>query len=402
MSRILKDQSGIAIIWVAIGMSCILGFAVLALDLGAIQTTRTQLQNAADAAVLAAAYELVPDGTPLGQRKQNARNVAIGIAGLNRAFIDRGVGPVVINAGDVTFPEDTRVTVTTHRTKATGDALRTYFIQLIPPFGDGLADITADASAALLPGGGTKGFFPWTLPDRFQDVNGDSTWNDAEPFTDGNGNGEWDPGEDFDDVDKDGEYDPSDIYDPVETGYQTPADAGLLLEVKQGDPQNALVSGFFYPSRFPPTGYYSGEAPLGGGAVYREWIINKSPYWVSVGDILRLEKGNMQGPTKQGGNQIIGDCNTSYYDPADNQVKGHNHASAVPCPRIGAIAFFDPSNVTGSSDKFVTVVKISHWFVESIGQPQNTVRAILLELVDPNAIPGGPSGGFIYLVRLVE
>jgi hypothetical protein len=174
------------------------------------------------------------------------------------------------------------------------------------------------------------------------------------------------------------------------------------LEVKQGDPSSALVPGFYYPSRFPPLGYFSGEDPTPGASIYKEWILNKSPYWVSVGDVLRLEKGNMQGPTKSGTNQIINDCNTSYYDPADNQVKGHSHAATVPCPRMGAIAFFDPSNVTGSSDKEVTVVKISHWFVDSIGQPQNTVRAILLELVDPNAVPGNPSGGFIYLVRLVE
>lgn len=402
MSRILKDQSGIAIIWVAIGMSCILGFAVLALDLGAIQTTRTQLQNAADAAVLAAAYELMPDGTSLQERKQKATQMAIGIAGLNRAFIDRTVGPVNITAGDVTFPEDTRVTVTTHRTEATGDPLRTYFIQLIPPFGDGLADVTADASAELIPGSGTNGFFPWVLPDRYDDVNGDGMWNDAEPFTDGDGDGVWDPGESFEDEDKDGEYDPSDFYDPDSTGYQCPADAGLLLEVKQGDPQNALVSGFYYPSRFPPIGYFSGEDPNPGAAIYKEWIINKSPYFVTVGDVLYLEKGNMQGPTKSGCNLIIGDCPTSYYDPADNQVKGHSHDLSIECPRIGAIAFFDPSDVTGSSDKEVVVVKISHWFVESIGQPQNTVMARLLELVDPNAVPGPPSGGFLHLVRLVE
>jgi len=53
----LKDRKGIAVIWVAIGMASILGFAVLALDLSAIQTARTQLQNAADAAALASILE---------------------------------------------------------------------------------------------------------------------------------------------------------------------------------------------------------------------------------------------------------------------------------------------------------------------------------------------------------
>jgi len=402
MSKIFKDESGIAVIWVAIGMSCIVGFAVLALDLSAIQTTKTQLQNAADAAVLAAAPELVPGGASLQERRQNARQMAIGIAALNRAFIDRTVGPVNIGAGDVTFPEENRVTVTTHRTVATGDALRTYFIQLLPPFGDGLADVTADATAEIMPAGGTRGFFPWMLPDRFQDNDGDGEWDDPDPFTDTNGNGDWDPGEPYVDENKDGVYTQGDFYDPILTGYNTPADAGVFLPVKQGNPQDALVAGFYYPVRFPPTGYYTGEAPLGGAAVYKDWIINKSPYLVQIGDVLRVENGNMQGPTKSGTRDIIDACPTSYYDSSDNTVKGHSHPESVPCPRIGAIAFFDPENIQGGSDKLVTVVKISHWFIESVGQPQNTVYGRLLEIVDPNAVPGLPSGGFIHLVRLVE
>jgi hypothetical protein len=402
MIRKLKDREGIAVVWVAIGMASIVGFAVLALDLSAIQTARTQLQNAADSAVLAAAPELFPDGAALQQRRQDATQMAISFAGMNRALIDGGVGPVVINAGDVTFPEANQVTVRTHRTEATGDPVKTYFVQLIPPFGNGLADVTADATAEILGAGGTRGFFPWALPDRFKDVNGDSTWNDAEPFDDTNANGDWDPGEPYDDVDKDGEYDPSDIYDPILTGYLTPADAGILLEVKQGEPQMTLVPGFYFPVRFPPLDYYSGESPESGADIYRNFIMNKSPYLVNIGDQLRVEKGNMQGPTKQGVDDIVARCPTSYYDHVDEKVKAHSHPETVPCPRIGAIAFFDPANIQGGSDKVVTVVKLSHWFIESMAEPQNTIYGRLIEIVDPDAVPGDPSGGFIYLVRLVE
>jgi Flp pilus assembly protein TadG len=399
----LKDRQGIAIIWVAIGLASILGFAVLALDLSAIQTARTQLQNAADSAVLAAAPELMPDGASLQDRRQDATQMAIVFASMNRALIDESVGPVVINDGDVTFPEDHQVTVRTHRTEATGDPVKTYFIQLIPPFGNGLADVTADATAEILGAGATRGFFPWALPDRYEDVNGDGKWNDAEPFTDGDPqNGEWDPWESFEDEDKDGEYDPSDFYDPDSTGYQTPADAGILLEVKQGLPQMTLVSGFYFPVRFPPMDYHTGESPSGGASIYNEWIVNKSQYLVKIGDILHIEPGNMQGPTKSGVNDIVEACPTSYYDPADGKVKGHAHPETVPCPRIGAIAFFDPSSIEGSADKYVTVVKLSHWFIENVGDPQNTVYGRLIEIVDPDAVPGLPSGGFIYVVRLIE
>lgn len=439
MLKLAKDESGIAILWVAVSMGIIVGAAVLAIDLSSIQTTRTQLQNAADAAALAAAQDLAWKGTStLAERRQDATNTAIAIAALNRAFIDRTVGPVNISGSDVTFPSESEVTVRTHRTVADGDPLRTYFIRLIPPFGNGLADVQADATAMVAPASGTRGFFPWVLPDRYEDLDGDGVWDDPEPFTDQNGNGEWDDdepytdangngkwdvGEWFDDLDGDGEYSlrepfedldgngiySADFYDPILTGYGTGElyphnDAGMLLVVAQGDPQSTLTSGFYYPARWPPEEYYTGESPLSGASIYQNWIMNKSPYLVQIGDHVRLEYGRMRGPTRSGVNDIISRCPTSFYnadlDPPG--VDGHSHDGSIDCPRIGAIAFFDPADVQGSSNKLVTIVKLSHWFVESMDQ-QNTVYGRLIEIVDALAIGGGgDSGGFIVSVRLVE
>ncbi len=409
MLKLAKDESGIAIVWVAVSMGIIVGAAVLAIDLSSIQTTRTQLQNAADAAALAAAQDLAWDGTStLAERRQEATNTAIAIAARNRAFIDRTVGPVNISASDVTFPSESEVTVRTHRTVADGDPLRTYFIRLIPPFGDGLADVQADATAMVAPASGTTGFFPWVLPDRYDDLDGDGVWDDPEPFTDQNGNGEWDNGEPFEDLDGNGIYS-ADFYDPILTGYGTGDpyahdDAGMLLVVAQGDPQSTLTSGFYYPARWPPEDYYTGESPLSGASIYQNWIMNKSPYLVQVGDHVRLEYGRMRGPTRSGVNDIISRCPTSFYNPDLDPpgVDGHSHDGSIDCPRIGAIAFFDPADVQGSSNKLVTIVKLSHWFVESMDQ-QNTVYGRLIEIVDGSSIGGGGnSGNFIVLVRLVE
>lgn len=414
MLSFARDDRGIAVVWVAISMGIIIGSAILAIDLSSIQATRTQLQNAADAAALAAVQELGPSSTlSLSEKRQNATQQAITFAALNRAFIDRTVGPVNITSEDVTFPEVNKVTVRTHRTEATGDPLRTYFIRLIPPFGDGLADVQADATAQIEGADAANGFFPWVLQDRYEDRDGDGEWDDApEPYTDQNGNGQWDEGEPYEDLDKHGTYSEGDYYDPIATGYGTAPpspfnDVGLQLVLKQGNPAGTLTSGFFYPCRWPPLDYYTGEAPLGGGDVYNEWIVNKSPYWVKIGDVLRLEYGNMQGPTKHGVDQIIDECPTSFFNPEGDPpeipwVDGHSHDISIDCPRIGAIAFFDPSNVQGSSDKFVTVVKLSYWFVESIGA-QNTVYGRLIEIVDADALGGGGfSGGFIYTIKLVE
>lgn len=409
MLKTALNNRGIAVIWVAISLSLIVAAAIMALDLSAIQTTRTQLQNAADAAALAAATELVPDGRTVEERKDDATDGAIAIAAENRALVGRTIDAVNINAGDVIFPIDTRVTVTTHRTEATGDPLHTYFIKLLPPYDDdGLADIWADATAEVISASGTAGLFPWVLPDRYEDKDGDGKWDFREDLDDTNSNGLWDPGEDFDDVDKDGVWDEGDFYDSILTGYGTAPpspfnDAGIELVLKQGNPAGTLTSGFFYPTRMPPTDHDSGEDPYGGASIYEDWIINKSPYVVRIGDVLRLEYGNMVGPTKKGVNTILDNCPTSYFDMPSGPVLGHNHPTTVPCPRIGAIAFFDPSNVQGSSDKLVTVVKLSYWFVNRMAGKQNTIYGRLIEIADPDAVGGGGfSGGFIYSIKLVE
>ena len=87
---------------------------------------------------------------------------------------------------------------------------------------------------------GTAGFFPWVLPDRFEDRNSNGEWDAPEPFTDSNGNGQWDQGESFADLDGDGEYDEGDWYDPVLTGYGTAPPShntvyGRLIEI--ADPE---------------------------------------------------------------------------------------------------------------------------------------------------------------------
>ncbi len=410
MKKIAKDERGIAVIWVAVSMALIMGAAVLAIDMSAIQTTKTQLQNAADAACLAAVHELLPSGaTTSNQREHNATNVAIEVAALNNAFKEHTIGAVEITEADVSFPSAVEVTVRTHRTEATQDPLRTYFIGLIKPFGDNIADVSADATAQLVGAGGTRGFFPWILPDRFQDNDGDGVWDEPEPFDDLNKNGEWDPGEPYADLNNNKKYDVGDFYDPILTGYGTgpPSpfnDAGLELVLKQGTPQDALTAGFFYPTRWPPLDYYTGERPQSGAAAYRNFIINKSPYLVQIGDRVRLEYGNMQGPTKQGTSTIIDECPTSSYNEDTGKIEGHSHDETIYCPRIGAIAFFHPGDVQGSSDKVVTIVKISHWFVSDMrSKNTTTVYGRLLQIVDPDAVTGGGfSGGFVFLTRLVE
>ena len=55
MRRLLKANSGNMLIMVAISLAVLASFGVLAIDIGRMLVTKTQLQNAADAAALAGA-----------------------------------------------------------------------------------------------------------------------------------------------------------------------------------------------------------------------------------------------------------------------------------------------------------------------------------------------------------
>lgn len=58
---LLKDQKGLAIVYIALMISALFGFVGLAVDVGHLYVVRGKLQNAADAAALAGAWSLYRD-----------------------------------------------------------------------------------------------------------------------------------------------------------------------------------------------------------------------------------------------------------------------------------------------------------------------------------------------------
>ena len=58
LRNVHKNERGVVIIWSAFFMIMMLGFVALGIDVAKIMATRTELQNAADAAALAGASGL--------------------------------------------------------------------------------------------------------------------------------------------------------------------------------------------------------------------------------------------------------------------------------------------------------------------------------------------------------
>lgn len=78
-----QRQGGAVAIIVALSLAVLVGFAGLALDGGQLYVTKTELQNAADACALGAAYELT--GSPIPQTSfERAENAGITVATQNR------------------------------------------------------------------------------------------------------------------------------------------------------------------------------------------------------------------------------------------------------------------------------------------------------------------------------
>lgn len=112
LSRKYAKQRGAIIVWFALFMMTMLSFVALGIDVAKLAATRTQLQNAADAAALAGASALDPLTGRINPELAVTRAQQAGAA--NEAFIDVSQ-PVNIEAGDVEMMSENRVRVTVRR-----------------------------------------------------------------------------------------------------------------------------------------------------------------------------------------------------------------------------------------------------------------------------------------------
>src|SRR6516164_2417242 len=103
IQRLYRNQRGMSMLFVSLGMLGFLGASTLAIDVGMLMTARTQAQTSADAGALAGATALVfnnfTDHSAGGPAVTSAINTA-------QANFVMGAAPSVTSS-DVTFPFDT-------------------------------------------------------------------------------------------------------------------------------------------------------------------------------------------------------------------------------------------------------------------------------------------------------
>ena len=361
MQTTLKNNRGSVMIMAAVALVALFGFAVLTIDGAMLMTTKNQLQAAADAAALAGATGLA------GGSEAIAVERAIAIASNNQAVQDLR-RPVTITEDDITFPEPGMIRVRTHRTEATGDPLRTFFLRIVNPISANLTDVSAVAAAQFYDVCATNCVKPWAIPDRWDDVNA---------------NGEMEVGE---------------SYDPDLTGYNAPGDVGQAIVLKVGNPQQAIASGQFFPIDLPPLDCGCGSDPQTGGSQYRWNIANCNSFTIEPGDHLQLEPGNMVGPTRQGMQELIDADPNAVWNSSTQSISGSAFGLS---PRVVLVPFFDPAVPPQSGRNWVQVVKIGAFFLERMDG--NDVIGRFMK-VNVNGAPcaNNDEETFLTGIRLVE
>src|SRR5437867_3262489 len=174
-----KSTRGSAMVFVAIVMIAMLGFAALAIDVGVIYTARAQCQNAADAGALAGAGFMLTLNNLNAGATNRIRSKAVDFANYNKVLS----APVTIQNSDVTVDLNLkRCTVCVPRTAARGNPVPTFFARILARDS---VDVSACATAEIANAQVSNCIKPWALPDAFVDGNGNGVYDSGEYYGQG-------------------------------------------------------------------------------------------------------------------------------------------------------------------------------------------------------------------------
>jgi len=170
-----KLRRGTVIVLASSSMVVVFGFAAFSIDVGYISLTKTQLQNAADAAAIGACQELVdglghnPTKTP-GEAETDARAAAVAVAAANRAGERQSIhcnGNRDVRLGQYVWNGSgydknwgvspyNLIEVTLRRDQAIGAPDGPLPLFFAPVIGHRTATLVESATSAMIPGSGIR------------------------------------------------------------------------------------------------------------------------------------------------------------------------------------------------------------------------------------------------------
>lgn len=333
-------ERGVVLIWMALFLVFMLGFVALGIDTAKLMATKTELQNAADAAALAGASALNFDtGALIPDTAVVRAQIA---AAANRAFTNAPT-PVQLLAGDISFPAPNEIKVVTRRDPSAGGSMITHVAQVL-----GIKSIAVSATATA------KAESSGTVCESLVPMGA--------------------------------------IPPPGEDGFAVGCGNSYQLYAGQG----GSVTGNYQMLSFPQCdeGPCEGLAATGANTM-RCLIANGYSCCVGIGDVLETEPGNMNGPFRQGLQDRFDQdaVRTDDICYSDYQARGGTGQRVVNVPIIESLG-------NGRTD--VRVIGFSAFFLKRrpvIG-PSQPLYGEFLYNVAPGS--GGGGHGTLYSIRLVR
>ncbi|MBN1998118.1 hypothetical protein JW935_11230 [candidate division KSB1 bacterium] len=331
--NLLKKEEGSVIALAAFCMFVLVVVAALTIDTSRTLVARNELQNAVDSAVLAGASGFIINNA-------TARSRAIEFAGYNTVNNE----PLILGSGEITFPSAERIRVASTR------AVPTTFARVI-----GLMNMNVHASGAaeLVPIIASRGLRPLCVPD--------DGWNPGMPVT--LKEGAW--GEDHNQ--NEGE-----------------------------DPSGPdLPNSWHYPVCYPAMN--RGDPDHGANEYRTKFKFGSDDNMVWIGDELMVEPGNMQGPTEQSVEYLIGLDPGAYW--SNDRIAGSTYGE-LESPRIIHVPLYDPDFPPDNGRSSVICTGFAAFFLLGM-EGKGDVIGVFMRNIAPGEIGNNPTS-LLRGIRLVE
>ena len=288
VQRAVRDEAGMSLVFVGMGLMAFLSASMLAIDVGMLMTARNQAQNSADAGALAGATALLYDSYDDHTSGGPAVTSAI-TAGLANQVMGSDVS---LDAGRCGVPAGfdrrgrTACSVTVYRRASRGNPLSTLIARY---FGMPTADIAAIATAEASPANAMTCVKPFTIPDKWKEIGSDAPWNGDSVYDAFDNKGVPLPASEAD-VYIPAYYPGTTTPNPNYSGYNNVKNKGQLLVLRAATGNNINTSFYYSLSMTNDM----------GGDDYRWNIANCNKSIYKWGDALVQEPGAMEGPTDPG------------------------------------------------------------------------------------------------------
>ncbi len=392
--RPTRAERGAILVQTAIMLVGLTAFGAFVVDYGVLWTARRQVQNAADAAALAAAISLGFDAP--GDQGRARQNALIAVA-QNPVW----GAPADMRTGDITFPAcpvgsvasaggGVCVRVEAFRNqRAGGTPLPTVFANLVNVVDQG---VRATATAQVLYGSSTDCVRPMAIPDRWQELRGDV------------GPAGWDQFDTFDRYNLGALLTPADVYQPPGgagangTGFARAGDYGTTVEFAPGVIPGKAGNYSFVPVRMAPGSSFAGD------------LASCSSQVVSPGDRLDVEPGNVSGVFHQWVATLISQDPAATWSTAMNGGRGGVSGGCMSTggctisPRIIALPVFDPDrwDARGPATDVVDVTRVVGFFVSNLEDGYMVGRLMVYPAAPRSTMTGDAQSSFVISATLVR